>query len=203
MLLLVGLGNPGQKYARNRHNAGMMAVDHIADHYRLAPPRQRFQGVCRDGLIAGEKLVCLKPATFMNLSGQSVGDAMRFYKLTPADIVVFHDELDLAPGKLRVKTGGGNGGHNGLRSLDAHIGAEYRRVRMGIGHPGNRDLVTPYLLSDFTAEEIRDWLTDMLKAIAVCAEFLLRGEDDAFQSRVMARMKPNPRLPLPANDTQQ
>jgi PTH1 family peptidyl-tRNA hydrolase len=136
----------------------------------------------------------------MNLSGQSVGEAMRFFKLTPADIVVFHDELDLAPGKLRVKTGGGNGGHNGLRSIDAHIGLDYRRVRMGIGHPGNKDLVTPYVLSDFTKQEHKEWLDALLDAIAVCAEYLTRGEDDAFQSRVAAMMKPNPRTENPSKD---
>ncbi|MDO9459659.1 MAG: aminoacyl-tRNA hydrolase [Alphaproteobacteria bacterium] len=193
MLLLVGLGNPGQKYTNNRHNAGMMAVDAIAEHYRLAAPRYRFQGVTRDGLIAGEKVVCLRPTTFMNLSGQSVGEAMRFFKLTPADIVVFHDELDLAPGKLRVKTGGGNGGHNGLRSIDAHVGADYRRVRIGVGHPGNKDLVTPYVLSDFTKQESKDWLTPLLDAIAACAEYILRGEDGEFQNRVAAVLNPNPR----------
>lgn len=200
MLLLVGLGNPGQKYQNNRHNAGMMAVDAIADHYRLAAPRHRFQGITRDGLMAGEKIVCLKPTTFMNLSGQSVGEAMRFFKLTPPDVVVFHDELDLAPGKLRVKTGGGNGGHNGLRSIDAHIGLDYRRVRMGIGHPGNKDLVTPYVLSDFTRQEREQWLDALLEAIAVCAEYLMRGEDEAFQSRVAARINPNPRTQRPSND---
>ncbi len=200
MLLLAGLGNPGQKHSSNRHNAGMMAVDAIAGRYRLAAPRHRFQGTTRDGLIAGEKLVCLKPATFMNLSGQSVGEAMRFFKLTPADIVVFHDELDLAPGKLRVKTGGGNGGHNGLRSLDAHIGADYRRVRIGIGHPGNKDLVTPYVLSDFTKQEHTEWLDALLDAIAACADYLMRGEDDAFQSKVAALMKTNPRTDHPSTD---
>ena len=200
MLLLVGLGNPGQKYQNNRHNAGMMAVDAIAVRYRLSQPRPRFQGLTRDGLIAAEKVVCLKPATFMNLSGQSVGEAMRFFKLTPADIVVFHDELDLAPGKLRVKTGGGNGGHNGLRSIDAHIGLEYRRVRIGIGHPGNKDLVTPYVLSDFTKQENTEWLDTLLDAIADCAEYLTRGEDDAFQSRIAAKIKPNPRTDNPSKD---
>lgn len=200
MLLLVGLGNPGQKYAHNRHNAGMMAVDAIADSYRLSAPRQRFQGVTRDGLLAGEKLVCLKPTTFMNLSGQSVGAAMRFFKLTPADVVVFHDELDLAPGKLRVKTGGGNGGHNGLKSIDAHIGLDYRRARIGIGHPGDKDLVTPYVLGDFTTQENQQWLAALLGAIAACAEYLVRGEDDAFQSRVMAMLKPNPHTERPSKD---
>lgn len=199
MLLLAGLGNPGAKYARNRHNAGFMALDAISDCYRLSPARRRFQGTTRDGLIAGEKVVCLKPAVFMNLSGQSVGEAMRFFKLTPGDVVVFHDELDLAPGKLRIKQGGGNGGHNGLRSIDAHIGPEYRRVRIGIGHPGDKDLVTPYVLSDFTAQE-NQWLQPLLDAIAACAEYFLRARDAEFQSRVAALLKPNQHAEHPPAD---
>lgn len=192
MLLFAGLGNPGGKYARNRHNAGMMAVEAIAERYRFGPPRRRFRGVTRDGLIAGRKLVCLWPETFMNLSGQSVGEAMRFFRLNPTDIVVFHDELDLAPGKLRVKTGGGNGGHNGLRSVDAHIGPGYRRVRIGIGHPGTKELVTPYVLSDFTREDEK-WLAPLLGAIAREAEYLIHGQDAEFQSRVA--MFPPPPAP--------
>lgn len=199
MLLLAGLGNPGAKHARNRHNAGYMALDALAGQYALGPERRRFQGVTRDGLIAGEKVVCLKPAGFMNLSGQSVGEAMRFFKLTPADVVVFHDELDLAPGKLRIKQGGGNGGHNGLRSIDAHISPGYRRVRIGIGHPGNKDLVTPYVLSDFTAQEIQ-WLRPLLDAMAACAEYLLRAQDAEFQSRVAALLKPNQHTEHPSAD---
>ena len=183
MLLFAGLGNPGGKYARNRHNAGAMAVEAIAAHYRFGPPRRRFRGVARDGLIAGRKVVCLIPETFMNLSGQSVGEAIRFFRLGPAETVVFHDELDLAPGKLRVKTGGGNGGHNGLRSIDAHIGSGYRRVRIGIGHPGAKELVTPYVLNDFTRED-EDWLAALLGAIAREAEFLIDGKDAEFQNRV-------------------
>lgn len=190
MLLLIGLGNPGAKYARNRHNIGMLAVDAIADAWRLSPPRQRFQGIARDGLLGGEKLVCLKPETFMNLSGGAVGAAMRFYRITPADVVVFHDELDLAPGKLRVKLGGGHAGHNGLRSIQAHIGPDFRRVRLGIGHPGDKDLVTPYVLGDFTQEE-QSWLTPLLDAIAASAEHLVSGRDEEFQSRVAATLKPN------------
>lgn len=199
MLLLVGLGNPGPKYARNRHNIGCMAVDAIADSYRLSAPRPRFQGIVRDGLIAGEKLVCLKPGTFMNLSGDSVGAAMRFFRLNPADIVVFHDELDLAPGKLRIKRGGGHAGHNGLRSIQSHIGADFRRVRLGIGHPGDKDLVTPYVLGDFLDEENK-WLGPLLEAVATTAEFLLSGRDEEFQSRVAAKTKPNPHKDNPITD---
>lgn len=199
MLLLVGLGNPGAKYARNRHNIGRMAVNAIADAYRLSPPRQRFQGIVRDGLIAGEKLVCLNPDTFMNLSGDSVGAAMRFFRLAPADVVVFHDELDLAPGKLRVKSGGGHAGHNGLRSIQAHIGADFRRVRLGIGHPGDKDLVTPYVLGDFSGEENK-WLMPLLDAVAASADYLLSGRDEEFQSRVAAKIKPNPRKDNPLTD---
>ena len=174
MLLFSGLGNPRGKFARNRHNAGRMAVEAIAARYRFGPPRQRFRGVARDGLIAGRKIVCLQPETFMNLSGQSVGEAMRFFKLNPADVIVFHDELDLAPGKMRVKTGGGHGGHNGLRSIDAHIGPDYRRVRIGIGHPG--------------AREDEEWLIPLLDAIAQETEYLIQGQDAEFQSRVAMKM---------------
>lgn len=187
MLLFSGLGNPGGKFARNRHNAGRMAVEAIAARYRFGPPRQRFRGVARDGLIAGRKIVCLQPETFMNLSGQSVGEAMRFFKLNPADVIVFHDELDLAPGKMRVKTGGGHGGHNGLRSIDAHIGPDYRRVRIGIGHPGAKELVNPYVLSDFTRED-EEWLIPLLDAIAQETEYLIQGKDAEFQSRVAMKM---------------
>lgn len=191
MLLLAGLGNPGEKYARNRHNVGAMAADAIADRWGLAAARQRFQGVTRDGLIDGIKAVILKPATFMNESGRSVGEAMRFYKLTPADVVVLHDEIDLAAGKLRVKAGGGHAGHNGLRSIDEHIGPHYRRVRIGIGHPGGKHKVTPHVLNDFSKDDAA-WLAPLLAAIAGAAPLMMRGEDAAFQSRVAAILNPNP-----------
>ncbi|MEO1026120.1 MAG: aminoacyl-tRNA hydrolase, partial [Pseudomonadota bacterium] len=156
MKLFVGLGNPGAKYAQNRHNIGFMAVDRIAEDHSFGPWRSKFQGVFSEGRLGSEKVVLLKPETFMNKSGQSVGEAMRFFKLDPADITVFHDEIDLAPGKLRVKSGGGHAGHNGLRSLHGHITEAYDRVRMGVGHPGHKDAVPHYVLKDF-AKADQDW----------------------------------------------
>ena len=183
MRLFVGLGNPGQRYAGNRHNIGFMAVDEVARRHRFAPWRVRFQGQVSEGLVGGERVLLLKPQTYMNESGQSVGEAMRFYKIPLADVSVFHDELDLAPAKLRVKRDGGNAGHNGLRSITAHCGNEYRRVRMGIGHPGVKVLVTPYVLNDFAKDE-RPWVEDMCTACADFAELLARGEDTSFQNKV-------------------
>src|SRR5262249_30802979 len=146
MKLFVGLGNPGDKYARHRHNVGFMAVDRIASRHRFPAWRKRFHGWLADGEIAGERVLLLKPDTYMNESGQSVGEAQRFHKIAEADVLAFHDELDLAPGKLRIKVGGGNAGHNGLRSLSAHVGNDYQRVRIGIGHPGNKDVVHHWVL---------------------------------------------------------
>ncbi|SJZ83924.1 aminoacyl-tRNA hydrolase [Consotaella salsifontis] len=183
MLLITGLGNPGSRYAANRHNVGFMAVDEIARAHRFGPWTKKFQAEIADGTIAGEKVLLMKPATFMNNSGQAVGEAARFYKLTPADVVVIHDELDLVPGKVRVKAGGGNGGHNGLKSIDAHLGKDYRRVRIGIGHPGVKDLVSPYVLSDF-AKADQEWLAPLLDAIARHAEVLVKGEDGLFMNRI-------------------
>ncbi|PIV73428.1 MAG: aminoacyl-tRNA hydrolase, partial [Rhodobacteraceae bacterium CG17_big_fil_post_rev_8_21_14_2_50_65_11] len=165
MQLWVGLGNPGAKYAMNRHNIGFMAVDRIADQHDFPPWRAKFQGQVTEGRIGTEKVLLLKPATFMNLSGQSVGEAARFYKLDAPDVTVFHDELDLAPGKIRVKAGGGHAGHNGLRSIHQHIGPHYDRVRLGIGHPGHKDKVAPYVLSDF-AKADQVWLDDLMRGIA-------------------------------------
>ncbi|WP_432636369.1 aminoacyl-tRNA hydrolase, partial [Albidovulum sp.] len=165
MRLFVGLGNPGQKYAGNRHNIGFMALDRIAQDHGFPPFRAKFQGVLSEGRLGSERVALLKPQTFMNLSGQSVGEAMRFFKIEPAEITVFHDELDLAPGKCRVKTAGGHAGHNGLRSIHAHIGEGYQRVRLGIGHPGHKDRVAPYVLSDF-AKADGDWLDDLLRGIS-------------------------------------
>src|SRR6056297_3617388 len=153
MLLFAGLGNPGTKYAGNRHNIGFMALDRIAADHGFGPWKAKFQGEIAEGRLGGEKLLLLKPMTYMNLSGQSVGEAMRFYKLAPGDVTVFHDELDLAPGKVRVKTGGGHAGHNGLRSIHQHIGESYARVRLGIGHPGRKELVSHYVLQDFPKSE--------------------------------------------------
>ncbi|WP_424939072.1 aminoacyl-tRNA hydrolase [Aliiroseovarius sp. S253] len=189
MKLFVGLGNPGAKYAGNRHNIGFMAVERIAEDHGFAPWRSKFQGSVSEGKLGSEKVILLRPETFMNLSGQSVGEAMRFYKLTPDDIVVFHDELDLAPGKCRVKTGGGHAGHNGLRSIHAHIGAEYHRVRMGIGHPGNKAAVAGFVLRDF-AKADQDWLDDVLRGCADGAADLAAGDSGKFMNAIGRRVNP-------------
>lgn len=189
MRLFVGLGNPGAKYAANRHNIGFMALDRIAEAHGFSPWRAKFQGQTSEGRLGPEKVVLLKPETFMNLSGQSVGEAMRFYKLTPADVIVFHDELDLAPGKARVKQGGGHAGHNGLRSLHQHIGEAYTRVRLGIGHPGHKDRVSAYVLSDFAKAE-GAWLDDLLRGIADGAPALAEGDSARFMNAVALRTAP-------------
>lgn len=197
MLLIVGLGNPGEKYARHRHNVGFMAVDAIADAYRFGPERKKFQGLLREGEIGEEKVLALKPQTFMNDSGQSVGAAMRFYKLAPADVVVFHDELDLAAGKIKAKIGGGLAGHNGLRSIADHIGPEYRRVRIGIGHPGEKERVTAHVLGDF-AKADQAWLRPLLDAIPKAAP-KLAGGDAKFGSAVAHILAPpKPKAPAPS-----
>ncbi len=189
MKLFVGLGNPGGKYAQNRHNIGFMALDRIAQDHGFAPWRRKFQGQISEGRLGGEKIALLKPETFMNLSGQSVGEAMRFYKLDPSDVTVFHDELDLAPGKCRVKTGGGHAGHNGLRSIHQHITPEYNRVRLGIGHPGRKELVARYVLHDF-AKADQDWLDDLLRGISDGADDLARGDTGRFMNAVALRTAP-------------
>ena len=189
MKLIVGLGNPGAKYAGNRHNIGFMAVDRIAEDHGFAPWRKAFQGMAAEGRLGDERVVLLKPGTFMNLSGQSVGEAMRFFKLTPADVTVFHDELDLAPGKLRLKQGGGHAGHNGLRSMHDHIGDAYGRVRLGIGHPGHKDAVAAYVLHDFTKADAV-WLDDMLRGISDGAGALAAGDGPRFLNTVALRMAP-------------
>lgn len=189
MKLLVGLGNPGAKYAGNRHNIGYMAVDRIAADHGFGPWRSKFQGVISEGRLGREKVILLKPETFMNLSGQSVGEAMRFHKLEPADVIVFHDELDLAPGKCRLKTGGGHAGHNGLRSIHAHIGEAYDRVRLGIGHPGDKNRVAGYVLADFAKAEA-DWLDDLLRGISDGAAALADGEGAKFLNAVSLRTAP-------------
>ncbi len=192
MRLFVGLGNPGAKYANNRHNIGFMALDEIAADHGFGPWQAKFQGRVSQGQLGGEKVVLLKPETFMNLSGQSVSEAMRFYKLQPADVVVFHDELDLAPGKIRAKQGGGHAGHNGLRSIHQHIGAEYGRVRIGIGHPGHKDRVAGYVLHDF-AKSDQVWLEDMLRGISDGAAHLAKGDSARFLNAVGLRLQPSPR----------
>ncbi|MGH1454896.1 MAG: aminoacyl-tRNA hydrolase [Paracoccaceae bacterium] len=189
MKLFVGLGNPGAKYAGNRHNIGFMAVERIASDHGFAPWRSKFQAEVSEGKLGSEKVILLKPMTFMNLSGQSVGEAMRFYKLSPADVTVFHDELDLAPGKCRLKQGGGHAGHNGLRSIHQHITPEYQRVRLGIGHPGHKDRVAGYVLSDFAKAE-QDWLDDMMRGISDGAGELAGGDGPKFLNAVALRVAP-------------
>lgn len=192
MILLVGLGNPGAKYERNRHNVGFMAADAIVRRHSFSPPRARFQGLVSEGTFGGEKAIVLKPTTYMNESGRAVGEAMRFYKLTPADVVVFYDELDLEPGKIRMKTGGGAAGHNGIRSIAAHIGPDFRRVRIGIGHPGAKDRVLGYVLGDFSKAETSDWVELMLDAMADAAPLLAEGKDATFANKVHLALNPEP-----------
>ncbi|CEJ14168.1 Peptidyl-tRNA hydrolase [bacterium YEK0313] len=187
MILLAGLGNPGARYAGNRHNIGFMAVEAIHRRHRFAPWRQRFQGLTAEGTIGAEKVLLAMPGTYMNESGRSVGEAMRFFKIPLGDVVVFHDELDLPPAKLRVKTGGGNAGHNGLRSITAQCGNDYRRVRLGIGHPGDKALVHAYVLNDFAKAE-RPWVEDLVDAVADAADLLVAGDDASFQNRVHLAM---------------
>lgn len=189
MKLFVGLGNPGGKYAGNRHNIGYMAVDRIADDHSFGPWRGKFQGVVSEGRLGSEKVVLLKPETFMNNSGQSVGEAARFYKLDAADITIFHDEIDLAPGKLRVKSGGGLAGHNGLRSLHAHLGDAFQRVRIGVGHPGHKDAVPTFVLKDFSKAD-QNWLADILSGISDGADHLAEGDTGRFQNAVALRLNP-------------
>jgi PTH1 family peptidyl-tRNA hydrolase len=188
MLLFVGLGNPGPRHAGNRHNVGFMAVEAIAKRHKIGPFRRRFQGVAAEGLIGAERVLLLMPGTFMNESGRAVAEAAHFYKLGVPQIVVFHDEIDLAPGKVRVKVGGGVAGHNGLRSITAHIGNDYRRVRIGVGHPGDKDLVYAHVLSDFAKSE-RPWVEALCAVIADSAEFLVRGQDASFQNKVHLAMQ--------------
>ena len=189
MQLFVGLGNPGAKYSGNRHNIGFMALDRIAADHGYSPWRAKFQAEMTEGRLGSERVVLLKPTTFMNLSGQSVGEAMRFFKLDPEDITVFHDELDLAPGKIRVKKGGGHAGHNGLRSIHGHIGENYQRVRLGIGHPGRKDLVSHYVLHDFARAD-QEWLDNLMRGISDGAPSLADGDNARFLNAVALRVNP-------------
>jgi len=220
MKLFVGLGNPGAEYARHRHNVGFMALDRIADAHGFSAWRKRFQGETSEGTLGGERVVLLKPATYMNESGRSVGEAARFLKIPLEDIYVFHDEIDLAPSKLKVKSGGGNAGHNGLRSISAHMGNDYTRIRIGVGHPGAKEAVARYVLHDFAKVEY-SWLDPMLDAMADAAPFLAKGDSARFLSNVALKMneddepeaaatkaaapakpKPAPRNPHPAGERQ-
>ncbi len=197
MLLIVGLGNPGGQYANNRHNVGFMAAEAIARRHGFSAFSRKFQGELAEGRLGGDKAFILKPQTYMNESGRAVGEAMRFYKLEPEDLVVLYDELDLAPGKVRVKTGGGAGGHNGIRSIDAHCGKDYRRVRIGIGHPGVKELVTRHVLGDF-AKADAEWLDPLLDAIADAMPMLADGKESDFMNRVSLAMQG--KAPTPAKD---
>lgn len=193
-LLISGLGNPGSEYARNRHNVGFMAAEVIHESYRFAPWRSRFQGLVSEGTLGGRKTYLLKPMTYMNESGASVGAAMRFYKLPLSALVVFHDEIDLAAAKLKVKTGGGDAGNNGLRSITASLGPDYRRVRVGVGHPGSKSRVVSHVLNNFSKAE-EEWLVPLLSAIAEAAPWLARDDDAGFMNRVAVILNP------PANKT--
>lgn len=189
MKLIVGLGNPGAQYETTRHNIGFMAVDRMAQDHHFSPWRARFQGLTCDGRLGEMRVTLLKPQTFMNLSGQSVGEAMRYLKLTPDDVIVLHDELDLAPGKLRLKLAGGHAGHNGLRSITQHIGADFHRVRLGIGHPGRKELVAGFVLHPF-AKSDQDWLDDLMRGISDGAAALAVGDGARFQNAVANRTAP-------------
>ena len=187
MLLFVGLGNPGERYAGNRHNIGFMAVQAIAKRHGIAPWRRKFQGVAVEGAVGGEKVLLLLPGTFMNESGRAVAEAAHFYKLEPGNVVVFHDEAELTPGKVRLKLGGGNAGHNGLRSISEHIGNDYRRVRLGVGHPGNKDMMESYVLQDFAKSE-RPWVEALCDILADNVALLIEGKDSTFQNKVHLAM---------------
>ncbi|WP_027233433.1 aminoacyl-tRNA hydrolase [Phyllobacterium sp. UNC302MFCol5.2] len=192
MLLIAGLGNPGSQYAANRHNIGFMAADEIHRRHGFSPWTRKFQALIADGMIDGEKTILIKPQTFMNLSGQAVGEAMRFYKLGVGDLIVIYDELDLAAGKVRVKIGGGSGGHNGIKSIDAHCGKDYKRVRLGINHPGGKEMVSNHVLGNF-AKADREWLDPLLEAIAANAGLLVRKDDSGFMNRVALAVGGNAR----------
>jgi PTH1 family peptidyl-tRNA hydrolase len=188
MQIWAGLGNPGPQYAMHRHNVGFMAVDAIADFHDFGPVRKQFLGWTQEGRVGAHKILLLKPATFMNESGRSIGEALRFFKLDPSALTVFHDELDIDPFRVKVKTGGGTAGHNGLRSTDQHLGPDFRRVRLGIGHPGHKDRVTGYVLGSYAKSEIEP-LSDMLGAVAAESPWLAAGDDARFMNDVALRQQ--------------
>jgi peptidyl-tRNA hydrolase, PTH1 family len=194
MFLFAGLGNPGAKYAGNRHNIGFMAVDEIVRRHGFSAWRRKFHGEVAEGTLGGEKVLALKPLTFMNDSGRAVEAAASFYNIDPAQVIVFYDELDLEPAKVRVKLGGGAAGHNGIRSIAAHIGPHFQRVRLGIGHPGDKNLVYPHVLSDFAKQE-RAWVTALIEAVAENCALLVEGQESSFQNRVHLALNPAPEKP--------
>jgi PTH1 family peptidyl-tRNA hydrolase len=202
MIIIVGLGNPGAQYAGNRHNIGFMAVDALQRLPSFSPWSRKFRSEISEGEIDGEKILLMKPLTFMNLSGEAVGEAMRFYKLKPADIIAIHDELDLLAGRVRIKIGGGHGGHNGLKSIDAHCGKEYRRLRLGIGHPGDKDRVNGHVLGDF-AKADKVWLEPLIDAIADNAAMLVKGEDSQFMNKLALATGTKPENEKPAKPAKQ
>jgi PTH1 family peptidyl-tRNA hydrolase len=206
MLVFAGLGNPGAKYADNRHNVGFMAADAIARRHSFSPWSKKFQGLISEGTLGGEKIILIKPQTFMNLSGQSVGEALRFYKLDVSALTVFYDEIDLAEGKLRIKTGGGAGGHNGIRSIDGHVGNAYRRVRIGVGHPGVKEMVQHHVLGDFDKAD-REWLDPLLDAIADNAAMIVKGDESGFMNKaalaVQGKAAPEPEKPARKQEPKQ
>lgn len=197
MRIVAGLGNPGSRYAGNRHNIGFMALDAIARRWRFGPWREKFHSRIADGVIGDEKILAVAPLTYMNESGQAIAAAMRFYKLTPADVIVLHDELELAPAKMRVKTGGGAAGHNGLKSIDAHIGPDYHRVRLGIGHPGVKHLVHNYVLQDFPQAD-QPWVEKLVDAVAEAIPLLVAGDANGFMNKVTLTLNPPPPKPARA-----
>lgn len=199
-LLIAGLGNPGGQYARNRHNAGFIVVDALHDHYRFGAWRAKFEGFLSEGTIGGRKVHLLKPMTYMNDSGVSVGPALRFFKLPLSALIVIHDEIDLAAGKLRVKTGGGDAGNNGLRSITATLGSNYRRVRVGVGHPGAKARVSGHVLGSFTKAEL-DWFVPMVEAIVDAAPYLAKDDDAGFMNRVAVLLNPPAKKPRPEKNT--
>ncbi len=199
MLIFVGLGNPGSGYSNHRHNIGFMAVDLIGHRHNFSAPKSKFQSALQEGMLGDEKVVILKPQTFMNNSGKAVGEAMWFYKLSPEDVVVFYDELDLNSGKIKVKDGGGAAGHNGIRSMIQHIGPGFRRVRMGIGHPGHKDKVASYVLSNFAKADIK-WLNPLLDAVASEIDWLGKRNAAHFQTSVAHQINPNPKNEKPAKN---
>ena len=184
MLVLAGLGNPGPKYAGNRHNIGFMAIDEIARRWSFGPERTKFSAILSEGTVAGEKVLLVKPQTYYNDAGKPIGDALRFYKVEPQDLIVFYDEIDLAPGRFRMKAGGGAAGNNGIRSITQHLGPYFRRARMGTGHPGHKDKVMGHVLSDFHKVE-QGWLETLLRACADALPLLIAGEDEKYQAEVM------------------
>lgn len=190
MRLIVGLGNPGPEYARNRHNVGFMAADAIVRRHRFSPWRAKFAGEIAEGELAGERVLVLKPMTYMNDSGSSVAAAARFFKVPVGDVIVLHDEIDLAPGKVRIKKGGGHAGHNGLRSIDDHMGSDFLRVRIGVGHPGDPDRVADYVLSDFSKAERDEWVETLIEALAEQSPLLLRGDESGFMSKIALALQP-------------